>query len=1253
MPQLKKAAVSIFSITLILSLLFPAASFALEGVGGGPGGPAGTGGLSGKDAMGGYGPGASGTGGYGGDSPGESGTSGPGGGANSGGGFGPSGGSQSEGPSSGGGTGTGDNPSNPNAPGYFGGYGPTEAPADPGSGPSGGRTAGPGTTGAGVSPSDTTAPADPGSGPAGGRTAGPGTTGKGVGPTYSNEDSRPTSKNLSVPALSHLMNNVVVVPSMLAPVGKLSLTPLGVPIDVTHMFDLAKSVAPKSVQTTSFTPTANVHVDIPDNIVDAYNQFAQTAKAAQISGIGDNDPNTTYSFDPSKGGWYGNVDGKQATVDTFSPTEYGLLSQMEDLGKTDNISVTIDTYNSTISVTDTATGKTATKSTAEVADLAENNKSITGQEYGKSYAGPKGGPKGLNLAAQYAAVVYANQQVTPLKSTNVEEDAKILAAIAEVEGPKNTHTYTMEVAANRSLATGKSVKADATTKNAYQPITELAQKNCHCSTPTQAQMQKALDSIISKAQKSPYFATNVEIAKSIINGSHVRSAMTSKQLGFVNFANVDVTISLGKQGRASKSTVAANVAMRDDPESKTINPGKHNQQTYGIISGSKAPSFAPTTTSFDPSTLGQTPTNSPTYGGNTGTPSSGNEGETGSGDTGGGGKSGGTGGAGGGRDTSAPSGNQDGRTGMIDSLADALESLFGGGGGENTNNETFGGDIPCPPYPIPCQDPNNRNASPVSALEGNEMVGSALLGESNSDGQGMLKTLTNWVFGWFKKAEQDNSTAETIRTSATYVPVLITIDHQKQQIEIDRPDIIETLKNPSEHYTDEQLAILRKLLDETPFVFGSEGEVIHSNGLYSPPVYNGKKIADGVPRYIYSFEIIDQEGNLVTMDEMSEGTSTDGLFTIANQILGSASPFYIEDVDNVSYYRIDPDKNTPADEYYQYEITLKDGSNRRVTVPEFFSMSFIDNRLGQIGYTGDAMELVSRAVKKESSSGPGLLSGWLTSLTDLFKEREDGGTTGTFAELTTEFIGLEGGDLERVFIYPISDIACPNDIPEYEAGFMYVAVLKDRQNPGYEVAISDGRCGIGTIEQIVAETTNHLSKEYGVKDLNYESVFNKTFVIFEPVSFNASVTRVLASDETPVADTTVTNVGGNELGNETPPSPPTVIPNRTNAVTLEIKAIGADGKVLSDWIRTTGVTISSDVQLHFRWSANEYEQCLPFLQDGGSYALAKGGASMTTGNTETDGFNVPEKSAVYRVECGGQRNGEYGVDERAIEVVVQ
>ena len=101
-----------------------------------------------------------------------------------------------------------------------------------------------------------------------------------------------------------------------------------------------------------------------------------------------------------------------------------------------------------------------------------------------------------------------------------------------------------------------------------------------------------------------------------------------------------------------------------------------------------------------------------------------------------------------------------------------------------------------------------------------------------------------------------------------------------------------------------------------------------------------------------------------------------------------------------------------------------------------------------------------------------------------------------------------------------------------------------------------------------------------------------------------------------------------------------------------MKAVGQNGQTLADWTTAERIEISGGTQLYFRWDGTAYQQCLPFLNDNGNYALTVSNRAMVSGNTEAEGYNVSERSAVYRLECGGQRNNEFGVDAREIEVVV-
>jgi len=112
-------------------------------------------------------------------------------------------------------------------------------------------------------------------------------------------------------------------------------------------------------------------------------------------------------------------------------------------------------------------------------------------------------------------------------------------------------------------------------------------------------------------------------------------------------------------------------------------------------------------------------------------------------------------------------------------------------------------------------------------------------------------------------------------------------------------------------------------------------------------------------------------------------------------------------------------------------------------------------------------------------------------------------------------------------------------------------------------------------------------------------------------------------------------------------------PNVTNEITFEVKAVDSQGQTILNWTSAPSVNVSNDSELYFRWNGSSYQQCLPFLNDNGNYSLTVRNRAMTTGDTESEGYNISERSAVYSIECGGQRNNEFGVDDRSIEVIIK
>lgn len=113
------------------------------------------------------------------------------------------------------------------------------------------------------------------------------------------------------------------------------------------------------------------------------------------------------------------------------------------------------------------------------------------------------------------------------------------------------------------------------------------------------------------------------------------------------------------------------------------------------------------------------------------------------------------------------------------------------------------------------------------------------------------------------------------------------------------------------------------------------------------------------------------------------------------------------------------------------------------------------------------------------------------------------------------------------------------------------------------------------------------------------------------------------------------------------------IANVTNTIAFEIKIMKADKSLFTGWRAATGtISVPSGSKIYLRWSANEYAQCLPFFGDSGRYALTATNQTMRTGDTEASGYELVASNTTYRIECGGQSNGEPGVDQRAVNITV-
>lgn len=522
-----------------------------------------------------------------------------------------------------------------------------------------------------------------------------------------------------------------------------------------------------------------------------------------------------------------------------------------------------------------------------------------------------------------------------------------------------------------------------------------------------------------------------------------------------------------------------------------------------------------------------------------------------------------------------------------------------------------------------------------------QQSGTALLAWLNS---GMSTLLSSILKPNNEEVAQDNTDNRVI------IPVSITINEREQEISFSREDIKETLEKNIDHYlnNEEELLSIVSILEEDPFVLDDAGEVIYSNGLYSPPVINGQIVGTYNPDdydFIYTVQYEDENGNISPVNDNGNNLPENGLTNLIAKVLTNRSPFTLEQITSIEFRIIDPSKQVAKDEYYDYVINLVDGSKRAVIVPQYSSVSLMRERFSSVGYQGDVLALISQATATTESPKGSLLTRLLNTI-----KNQMGAFTDSNNPEHTNLPQFErtptASQVQSVFIYPTTDISCPAG----GVGFAYTAVIDDPEDTNYFYLITDGRCGEGSTEDTVTETARHLSQKYLVTDADIATIVNKTSFQTEATIFDPGILHL--TKETQTTNTIEPSIpSGTDPVIETPTTT-TQLPNLTNTIKFEVKAVGSDGKVLADWVDTEKITISPTVQLHFRWEANDYQQCLPFLNDNGNYSLTRSNRAMITGDTESESYNVTRRTGVYRIECGGQRNNEFGVDFREIEVVV-
>lgn len=493
-------------------------------------------------------------------------------------------------------------------------------------------------------------------------------------------------------------------------------------------------------------------------------------------------------------------------------------------------------------------------------------------------------------------------------------------------------------------------------------------------------------------------------------------------------------------------------------------------------------------------------------------------------------------------------------------------------------------------------------------------------------------------------------------TNQRTIVVNVTIDDQNSLVRLSREDLMEELIENSKFQSKEDINETLASINKRSIVFDDRGKVSYSDGLYSPAIENGSPIDIGDSiTYSYVVKHIDKNGQTVNVTNNADALPESFATKFIKDLFISDAPFGSEDLEKVTYRLVNPKENLASDEYYDYVIYLKDGSYRSTTIPQFTSVSFMAERFKEVGYQGEVMDLLSGAEETtEQAVGQNILQKLVEGVKEVAGKFMEAIGLNDDAKLADEFTNLPGfesnvtsADIRSVFIYPNAAVECP-DIPDYDKGYAYVAVLNNRGHENRVTTLTTGRCGTGDMATLVAETAKNLAEEFGIKDVTYESIKDKTFVRSEQIYYTPSIVDVDLSpapvkpNESAVQPTPVDDQGK-----------PVFVPNTTNTLVFEVKAVGSNGSVISDWKQTESISISSGSQLFFRWNGKDYQQCLPFFQEAGNYALTRQDTTMITGNTESEGYNLTERTGTYRIECGGQRNNEYGVDERKLEVTIQ
>lgn len=508
----------------------------------------------------------------------------------------------------------------------------------------------------------------------------------------------------------------------------------------------------------------------------------------------------------------------------------------------------------------------------------------------------------------------------------------------------------------------------------------------------------------------------------------------------------------------------------------------------------------------------------------------------------------------------------------------------------------------------------------------------------------------------------DSLTSSPAEEADDLALVHLTVNDQDNSLTFSREDLLNAVDADPVNNS----AVAQLLTQPQPAItFNETGQVTYSNGLYAP-VTNGYAHTDPTqdPEYIYLVTHIDETGQVVSNDNSETLPKAGPIASFIQSLYPAQGLYAFEDVESVSCTLVDPSTATPRDEYCEYTITLSNGSTRQTTIPEETNVALMQERFSETGYRGDVIKLFYAADiidTEDQQERKGLARGAIDAISSSFTKLvgllksgpEESNDSTSFADLNTNTkagrdLVLKQDDIFAIYIYPEAAVPCP-DIPGLDDGYVYDAFVRDSSTSGQMTVITQDRCGIGTDIELAAAVAAHLESTYGFSNLRTEQFLEKTFIDYTPITYTPGLT-IIDSNKAADIQSLQEDIGRPTSDNDSRTS--LYVANTSNTISFERKIKDEDGVLVADW-SSGNVTIDDSMMIDLRWDASDYTQCLVFFNDSGAYSLTRfADKQLLTGNTEQEGYRLKTADLTYRIECGGQNNGEFGVDSREIHVTV-